>query len=112
MKKFVSVFLVLVLVLSMVPLSAFAAEVEPEATPMATAVTCSSCGSLCTYVRSYTGGGYEIIVWSCELSSQILHYHTRYNTVKVYTCNGCGDEVKTTTPFTDYCHVADENIWY
>lgn len=112
MKKFVSIFLVLALVLSVVPFSAFAAEVESEAAPLATAVTCSSCGSLCTYIRSYTGGGYQIIVWSCALSSTHLHYHTRYNTVKVYKCNSCGGEVTTTTPFKDYCHVADDYIWY
>ena len=112
MKKLVSIFLVLALVLSMVPFSVSAAEMESEATPMATAVTCSSCGDLCTYVSSFTNYGQDLFVWNCVLSSQILHKHTRYSTIKVYTCNGCGGEERTATPLTDYCHVAQQNIWY
>lgn len=112
MKKIVSVLLVLAMVLAMVPFSAFAAENESEVATQATAVTCSSCGSLCTYSRSYTSNSFQVIVYSCPLTSEHFHYHTRFYTVKEYTCNSCGGKETTQTLFADRCNVTHELIYY
>lgn len=106
MKRFISLFVALAVVLSMMTITASAQEVEPY---VEIGVTCTSCGGACVFEYSGTNFGQDLYVYNCALTNG-LHLHTRYSKIDVYTCRSCGKENRAATPLYDYCHVAGESI--
>lgn len=94
--KFMSLFLSLALVLSVVPGAVFAAtedavDQEPIVSPRASYTTCSQCGRMT--LQSTSGGnidGGENIVSGCAYHPNMVHMHHIILGTTNHHCSSCG----------------------